>query len=113
MTTEIQWQVTWFPPGKDHVTKSARGRVHAAEIAHFRAEWNPITESREVVTGEWRRFPTEGDPRGRVITEAMGMSAALHCCGATNDHCERFEQSSLHDVCDTCGHPRGCHVTNR
>lgn len=51
---ETQWQVTWFPDDRDHVTRQARSKKHAMEIAVKYAEWSPLVETRTLVTGGWQ-----------------------------------------------------------
>lgn len=49
---EVQWRVTWFPPGKDQVARGTEAKVR--RIAQQQAEWNPIIEWREVTIGPWQ-----------------------------------------------------------
>ena len=56
MMTETQWKVTWFPYDKEHVVRDARSKRHAHEVAFKHEMFNPLIESREVVTGDWEVY---------------------------------------------------------
>jgi hypothetical protein len=50
---EVQWRVTWFPPDAPDRSFTHMSENNVRQIARREAEWNPLIEHREIVTGDW------------------------------------------------------------
>ena len=68
---EVQWRVTWFPPDKFQQTRTGTEEL-VKRLATEYAGWNPIVESRIVITQEWETVPLDS------ATDPLAGVAANH-----------------------------------
>ena len=52
--TEVQWRVTWFPPGRPDGFSQPCSGDQVRRLANEKAEYAPVIESRTVLVDPWQ-----------------------------------------------------------